>query len=110
MNAPDFPIRQGNLLPLLDFQLLNQDGTAPDLTGLTVTFTMRPVAGCGGPIVSGAAAIIDAKGGFVEYTWQARDTDVPGLYIGEFTTVIGGKPLSFPNQGYVLVRVTPKVA
>ena len=61
-----------------------------DLTGATVTFSMRhqKAKATETPVVNGAACTVtDAAAGAVEYRWGATDLDVPGLYTAEFKIV-----------------------
>lgn len=108
--TPDFPIGQGNLLPIIEDVLLDTKGRAIDLTGATVNFVMRGPAGCGQVVIDRAATIVDAKGGAVQYTWLAGDTDRAGSFIAVWRVTAGGKSMDVPNDSYLTVRIRPKVA
>lgn len=105
----DHAIAQGNLLPVLDRVLKGTNGRPVPLQGLTVTFRMRPQQGCGGPRIERPAEVVDAAAGLVRWSPAAGETDVPGLYVAEFGLVLGGKPLSFPNDSYIQVRIRKAV-
>lgn len=112
---PDqFVVRQGDTAQTLTSTLTDADDNPVDIAGATVTFTMGPIAG-GDAKVNAAAASNDQNGdgsdgstGNVSYTWAAADTNTAGLYLGAWeVTFAGGAKLSFPNGGYLLIRVTP---
>lgn len=99
-----FHIKQGDTAPALQATLRYADGTAINLTGATVRFLMRPhddatVA------VNGAATVITAADGLVEYRWAAGDTDDVGIYQAEFEIAQGSTIVTVPNAGYIVVQV-----
>lgn len=102
MFTETFYIKRGDTAPAL--RLVLEPATV-DLTGATVQFQMRPK---GGTIsVDRTAAVITATGTpTVQYTWQASDTATAGLYEAEFrVTYDDGAIETFPNNGYIAVRV-----
>jgi hypothetical protein len=110
MPATDFQIAQGNLLPLIEQVLLDGQNKAINLLGLTVLFRLRGISGDAlGRRFDRTAEIIDAAGGHVRYTWVAEDTQFSGTYIAEWVIVVSGKEMSVPNNGYVNIRMRPKV-
>jgi len=121
LSAPEFFLGQGNRLPVIKYVLLQPvegpPGRQPakrcpiDLTGCTVTFQMVGTDGCcGGRVIGGTATIVDAKGGCVSYAWAAGDTDIAGTYRATWTvTTAAGLKLDFPNNGYIIVSIRPKV-
>jgi hypothetical protein len=62
------------------------------------------------PKVNAAAAIdVDqvANKGKVSYTWVGTDTDTAGVYEAEWqATFAGSKPMTFPNDGHMVIRIT----
>lgn len=119
-NEPQqFFIGQGNRLPAMECLLLQptpgrRDGKmqAIDLTGATVTFQMSGGDGCCGSssvTLTGTVTIEDAKGGAVSFSWGSNDTAMPGTYRATWTVTKAGVALDFPNDGYILVRIRPKV-
>lgn len=111
-----FKIKQGDLLPVLEAQLvtLDADGEVEgpqDLTGATVVFTMRNKKTNEIKINEQAATVTDILTGMVEYEWSGDDTDTPGSYYGEFEAMFSSKPLSFPNgkKGFD-IKITPDSA
>jgi len=74
---------------------------------------MTPIAG-GDPKVTEDADVdqngdgTDGTRGYVSYQWAADDTDTAGLFLSVWrVTFSGGEIQSYPNGGYVLVRITP---
>jgi hypothetical protein len=62
----------------------------------------------GGPaiVTSGAGSGTHSLlSGRVTYEWTAGDTNTPGTYSAEFTTLRGGLPFSFPNADPFLIEV-----
>lgn len=122
MADADFFIGQGNRLPVINYQLFGPQTLAPnhggraarlpiDLTGCTVTFQMTGAEPCcSGAVISGAATILDAKGGSVQYAWRAGETDRSGTYRATWTVRdANGLLMDVPNSDYFLVRIRPKV-
>lgn len=112
----EFVIRQGDTASPIASVLRDANLDPVDITGAAITFRMQEI---GAPSVHiDAAANNDQTGlsgvGAVSYDWQPGDTDEPGLYEGVFRATFGdGSVQSFPNGGYVLIRVTadlPKAA
>lgn len=111
-----FKIKQGDLLPVLEVQLvtLTSDGEVEgpqNLTGSTVVFTMRNKRTNEIKVNEQSATVVDALTGMVKYEWSGNDTNIPGSYYGEFEATFGAKPLSFPNgkKGFD-IKITPDPA
>lgn len=112
MAQADHYIGQGNQLPPLDFVMTNPDGSPADITspGVTVTFRMKPDGGCCGKLITGPIEIIDGAGAAIRYNFAAGDTDDWGFYRAVFVRTDGaGKTEDFPNNGYLVIRVRPKI-
>lgn len=93
-----FYIKQGDLLPVIEELLLNDDGTAINLSGATVKFHLV-VPMVGNIIVNGVADVLDVTTGHVRYTWQTNDTTATGTYEREWEVTYGsGKTVTVPND------------
>ena len=81
-------------------------GAPVNVTGASVTFSMR-VKPAGTVKVDGAAATIVSAGiGRVRYTFSASDTNTADEYESEFEcTFSNGTIQTFPNRGYIPVFV-----
>jgi len=107
-----FQIEQGAQNPSLEATLTKGDGTPQDLTGGTVTWSMKRVRTGAVKVNAGAATIVGAQAnGQVKYAWGGADTDTPGVYRGRFrVTGLAGGPAAFPTSGYIYVTVTAKAS
>ena len=84
----------GDLQPYLQATLLNPDGSAVDLAGASVVFTLSQR---GKVLFSSSAQIVDAIGGVVRYDWQLGNTDQYGICKGVFVvTYPSGLTKTFP--------------
>lgn len=105
----DFFLRQGDTSPAITGVLKDAADQVVSLVGATVTFRAALVAD---PTVTieGAATVDDAPGGEVSYGWQDGDTDTPGDWLAEWRADFGGGTvMTFPNGGYVRIRITDAV-
>lgn len=114
-----FNIKRGDLLPYLE-AIVSENGIPVDLTGLVeeVFFIMALVpatsrsrcraATTEAPrVVRGPAVVADAVAGKLRYFWQAGNTDVAGVYRGEFEITMAGRPVTFPSSDYIPIVVHP---
>jgi hypothetical protein len=104
-----FDIKRNDRLPQLRATLLDSTGAAINLTGMTVTFKMRPRDG-GALKVNQAGAVVSAGAGTVSYTWQAGDTDTPGIYDAEWVLTSVSGDQTVPTAGYLVVTVLPNLS
>lgn len=103
----DATVRSGDTAPALVATLKADDGTVVNLTGATVTFSMRDQK-TGAILVTGACTLTSATGGVVTYTWVTGNTDVAGVYNADFkVTFSGGAIETFPNSRFLIVSVQP---
>lgn len=104
-------IKQGAQNPALEATLTKGDGTAQDLAGGTVTFSMKRKRTGVVKVSAANVAIVSAAAGTVKYSWASGDVDTPGVYYGQFTvTGLAGGPAVFPTSGYIFVTVLPKAS
>ena len=110
MPEPDFFLKLGDTSSSIASILENSGGTAVNIQGATVRFKMQPIGG--GTLTVDAAAVngqtgdgSDGSRGIVAYSW-ATVPGTAGLYLGEWeVTTSGGSVQSYPNGGYVTIRV-----
>jgi hypothetical protein len=102
-----FFIKQGDTSPAIRFAL---EPATINLTGASVRFRMR--ARNGVTVVDAVAGVVEPTGTpTVAYEWQAADTVTAGLYEAEFeVTYADGKIETFPNTGFIKVRMEPEIA
>lgn len=98
-------VKQGDLSPSVRVQALGPTGATVLSGALELEFRMTPeVEGLTGD-VSGAATLPLADKSVIEYAWQAGDTDVVGLYRGEFRARYAGGWKTIPTDGYIAIVV-----
>lgn len=100
-----FYITEGNTAPSLRRQLLNSDGTAIDLSAAS-SVVFRMATQFYDTLAEGACAITDAANGWVQYDWQAGDTDQQGTHRAEFiVTYADGGVQTVPANGGMIVEI-----
>ena len=94
------PLREGDTSPAAE-AVIKRGGVIVDLTGCTVTFTMREQNTYGYLKIDASAAVVtDATGGAVEYLWatDGTDTDEPGVFHGTWeVTLPSGRTETYPT-------------
>jgi len=84
----------GELSPSLDDTLTADDGTAFDLTGATVTFSMRALGSSTPKIDHEEVDIVSAADGTVRYDWATGDVDTAGTYLAWLDVTLSAKTQS----------------
>ncbi len=97
---------KGNRLPTLDYTFTVDTG-AFDLTGSTVTFSMRTVNSSRLKVNAASVSIVDALAGGVSYLWAAVDVDTVGEYDAWLTYNYLGKTQDTPEFGVVVAEHAP---
>lgn len=109
----DFWMRQSDTQTPIEAVLSDRLGVI-DLTGSTISFHMTartyedPAV-----ILDQPATIVNPPGadGLVRYDWQPGDADEEGDFYAEFeVTFPSGDIATFPNNGYLVVRITREIA
>ena len=102
-----FNLVQGNSLPVVRALLEDASGYL-NLSSSSVYFVYRGKYTTGVAPVTGAAEIIDAAGGSVEYSWNNVDTSNPGVYYCYWmVSGTNGKIEHFPNNTYIKYLINP---
>jgi hypothetical protein len=94
-----FELRQGDTVVTLDCtceRLVSGVMTALNLTGYSVTFSMRNAATGTAKTLTGSASIVTAASGLVRFTFTESDVDTPGIFWGSFVVSSGGAEATFP--------------
>jgi hypothetical protein len=105
----DFFAKQGNRLASLEFDVLNEDGTAVNLTGvLSLTYRIwstEPGTDALTPILATVTAPTPTNG-HVIVSWATGDLAVAGRYYGRCDIVFSSsRPLTVPTIGYHQIMV-----
>lgn len=96
MKKAAYVMASGDLLPVLVLTALNSAGVKQNLaaaTGIAAYMTHLP----SGAKTTLTAAISSAPDGEVTISWQAGDTDLPGLYRIWIVLTFPGGPMTFPS-------------
>lgn len=105
-----FYIKQNDTSPAMLATLQDADGNAINLTGASVRFHMRTI-GSSQTTVDAAATVVTAASGIVRYAWDAADTATVGSYQAEFEVTYSDASIeTFPNDGFIRVKITDDVA
>jgi hypothetical protein len=89
---------RGDTLPSLIAQIVGDDSIPLDLTGCTVWFNARPLAGERTDGWSGACIIVRAVDGIFAFDWGPGDTITPGVYAAEAEVIFpSGRRLTVPT-------------
>lgn len=106
-----FKIKQNDTSPTIQATLKDAAGVVVPVTGATIVFNMRPRGSTDPTISRGAGTVVDGAGGVVAYPWQDGDTAITGTYDAEFeVTYSGGGIETFPNDGWIGVKITDDIA
>ena len=109
-------MKQGDTAPAITATLLDSSGDAVDLTDAAIRFLLRDaftrieyLSEDASNDQSGDGS--DGSKGKVSYAWQAGDTDVVGVYRGEFEVTYYDQTVeSFPNAEVITVVILAKDA
>tara|TARA_R110000796_G_scaffold178802_1_gene295438 strand:+ start:817 stop:1140 length:324 start_codon:yes stop_codon:yes gene_type:complete len=105
-----FYIKQNDTSPAMLATLEDADGTAVNVTGAVIRFHMRKI-GSTAVVVDEAAVIVTPLEGIVRYDWMAADTAEIGSYQAEFEVTYADASIeTFPNDGYIRVKIIDDVA
>ena len=99
----DLEIAKTATLPKVTVQVFDGDDVV-DLTGATVTFTLRDSAGVA-KVSDAAATLLDATNGIVEYQLKTADVDTQGFFFAQFKITISGDFYLVPNDSVQRLRL-----
>lgn len=108
----DFYIRQGDTLPTIKSQLVDENGVRIPLAGASAVNLVLKRQPDANPVLDKPAIIRNTPelGEHVEYVWIAADTaNLQGEYQGYWQVYFGGVPsISVPNDGFFTIVVTAR--
>lgn len=106
-----FYIKQGDLWPPLEANLKQANGEPiplqeTDEVNFIMTFKNKRTS----VVIEGEVEVIDYTTAHVKYEWNTGDTDVAGVYQGEFKVMLNGEKLvSIPNNKYFDIIIDNKL-
>lgn len=111
MPEPQFFMKRGDTASAIASTLEDGNQNPVDIQGANIRFKMQPIAG--GPLAIDDDALNTQNGdgtdgtmGQVQYEWPGAAGDA-GLYMAEWeVTYAGGAVQSFPNGGYLFIRIS----
>jgi hypothetical protein len=102
----DLAIRRNDTVPAFVWIITDADGAPLDLTGATVSLTMRALTSNTPVTLTGTPSVTDPTNGVVQFAWSTADTSTAGLFQCEWhITLSGGGTYTYPNDGYLMVNV-----
>lgn len=108
MPEPDVYAKQNDFGTTVTSVATDADGAIIDLTGATIRFKMMPIGG--GTVLDVTSTNPAPTAGSLVHTWGTAQLATAGLYLAEWqATYAGGQILTFPNGGYLSIRVTPEI-
>ncbi len=100
---------KGNRLPILT-DTIEVGGSPFDLSGGSVTFSMRPTASGVLKVSAGSATLIaGGTAGGVSYAWGTADTNEVGDYAAWWTYTASGKPQDTPEFNITITEHAPEL-
>lgn len=97
-------MKRNDRRPFLEMELLSATGVAVNLTGATITFTMR-LPGGAVKVNAAACVVTNAAAGLAEYRWATGDTDTVNTYEGWFTISWSGSLETQPSSGAIYIII-----
>lgn len=97
---------KGNRLPVLTDSITSNNAVV-NLTGSTVTFSMRNATSAALKVSAASVSIDSAVTGAISYAWAATDTDTVGSYLAWWTVSSSGKSQDTPEFGLDVVEHAP---
>lgn len=101
-------IKQGDTYPYLKAYLHMANGRPIRLSGASVKLIVKDNKDV--VKINKSAVILDEEKAYVEYRWVKADTDIQGVYTGEFeVTLQNGAIVSVPNDGYFTINIVKEL-
>lgn len=104
-----FTIKQNDTSPAIEAALKTPTKQAVNLIGATVMFHMMDEGGR--VLVANTAVVVDDEAGLIRYDWRPGDTNAEGPCKAEFQVTYEDESVeTFPNNGYIKIKITPEIA
>jgi hypothetical protein len=96
-SVKDLDLKKGATGPYYYAQITDSTNTAVNLSGATITCTMKSLTGTA-KINAVACNVTSATSGYFEYRWAANDTNWCTTFLIEFTATVGGLTYIWPSK------------
>ena len=107
---PDLFVKKDDTRPHLDVALEDEEGFPMNLTGATITFSMRDAATKVAKVTNSSCTVLDALRGEVRHSWTTSMTDTEGVFEGEFqVTDFESRVQTFPSSGFVVIVIVESI-
>jgi hypothetical protein len=104
-----FIIKQNDTSPAIQVQLTNSSDQNIVLNGASVLFNIKTESNKF--LFSKAATVVNSALGIVKYQWTSGDTSTMGVCYGEFQVTYADNTVeTFPNDGYIKIKITQEIA
>jgi len=105
----DFFIKRDATYPPLQATLKDSNDVALDLTSAAATFCMMTEDRTS--TVVNATCVVVSTAGTVRYDWATADTDVAGIYLGEFRGELSdGTRFNCPSDTHIKISIVSDIA
>ena len=105
----DFYLKKGDVLPVIRMELQDSNSNAVNLSGAAVAFNYK--LRTSGTIINRSSSVESDISGICQYTWVTGDTQVPGVYMGEFVVSFSnGKQMTFPPGNPIIFEVVDDIS
>lgn len=103
-------MKRGDLLPSLEFEVVDGEGQPMDLSGYDVRVSIAQRPG-GEPIVDEWADVYEPAAGRGRHDWRPGETGRTGLFRIDFQVWerATGRPFTLPRPGYGLLSISERV-
>ena len=99
-------VKQHDTRPHLDVAIEDVEGYPINLTGASVTFSMRSAADQSTKVNAAASIILNATRGEARHQWSSSMTDTVGVFEGEFSVIdFENRVQTFPSNGFVTIII-----
>lgn len=111
----DFYMGQGDA-PIWSGTFTDGAGNPVLIQGAALTMTMTPISGGADLTLTPNGTVVNdddgtlPQRGKVHRQFATADSAVPGVYLVKITASLAGKPITYPDSGYLLFEVGPTAA
>lgn len=106
----DFYITYLDTLPVVRANLSDDNGYV-DLSTATNVYFIHQIKSRAAAPITGAATILGASSGFVEYSWPTGTPPSGGTYYAQWRNQFSnGRRLTVPNDGFIVFHINQGIS